>query len=132
MTSRQVRRADERRAKKLASRKYPVKAQKAKELPPIRLNKRDRSEAADAKRAEHITMDFTDGVAGISRALVNHTPPTLHQRKPKRGSAAKMRRAPFREFFAGNPEKLEQARMRHPWYRKKKAMDALRQLLAAE
>lgn len=88
-----------------------------------RPNKRDRSPEAEARRARHVTMDFTDGEAGIKRAMINHKIGTIFPGKPKRGLAAKRRRQPFKEYFADNPVKLEQARMRHTWYRKQKARE---------
>lgn len=122
-------RRNEARANKV---RFPWNAAEAKVLaaPAIRPNERDRSEAAEERRNAHVTMDFTDGAAGISRALINHKPGTVFKKKPKRGWAAKRRAAPFQNFLEG--DKLEKAKMRHAWYRKEKATDALRQLLAAE
>lgn len=124
-------RRNEARANKI---KFPWGGQRVPtvEAPPVRANKRDRSPEAWERRARHVTMDFTDGVAGISRALINRAIRTVYPGKPKRGRAAAIRRAPFHEYFADDPIKLEQARMRHPWYRKKKKRDELRALLAAE
>lgn len=89
------------------------------EHPPVRENKRDR----EIERKAHITMDFT-GTNGIGRALINFKTSTIFQKKSKRGWAAQRRRAPFKEYFAGDTEKLHKARMRHSWYRKKIALEA--------
>lgn len=100
---------------------------KAIEAPPVRQNKRDRSALAEIKRADHVTMDFT-GEGGIERAMVSHRHGTVYQKKPKRGSAAKRRRAPFETYFTG--DRLHRARMRHKWYRKQVEAGAMP--LAAE
>lgn len=89
------------------------------EAPPVRANKRDRSEEAEARRKERsIAMDFTDGVAGISRALVNHAIQTKHEKKPKRGWAAKQRRAPFPK---DNPMHI--AKHHHPRHKRTYAVE---------
>lgn len=82
--------------------------------PAVTPNKRDRSPEADARRAARsVTMDFTDGAEGISRALINHALQTISQKKPKRGWAAKQRRAPFPK---DNP--LHIAKHSHPRHKR--------------
>lgn len=107
---------------------WPGASAKRIEFPPVRANKRDRSEEAQAQRDSHITIDFTDGVNGISRSLVNRRPGVRFDKKPKRGWAAKRRAAPFAIFFSG--DKLEKARMRHKWYRLQKEREAFAALTA--
>jgi hypothetical protein len=109
---------------------WSVATAKVIEAPAVRPNKRDRSPEAEERRAAHVTMDFTDGAAGISRAIVQHKLATVFPKKPKRGWAAKRRRAPFETFLKG--DKLEKAQMRHRWYRQKIAAEQARELLAAE
>ena len=92
-------------------------------------HKRDWSPEAEKRREDRaIVMDFT-GETGLARSFIQHRVQPAAQPKPKRGWAAQHRRAPFREFFADDPQRLEKARMRHPWYRKKLAWDKLRELL---
>lgn len=111
-------RADRRNAARDSGIKFPWHNMSAKvvEAPALRKNARDRSEDAEARRAKHITIDFTDGVAGISRALINHDIGRIFKKKPKRKWAAARRRAPFEVFLGAG--KLHKARMRHRWYRK--------------
>ena len=74
------------------------------------MNKRDRSPEAEAKRARHVTMDFT-GSGGLARAQISHDMYVPPEPKPKRGWAAKRRREPFKDYF--EPEKMAKARARH-------------------
>lgn len=67
-----------------------------REAPPVRKNTRDRSKEVEARRKERsVVLDFTDGAAGLSRMLINHEPPLVFQKKPKRHWAAKARKRPL-------------------------------------
>lgn len=50
----------------------------------------------------------------------------IHHDKPKRGPYPNVRRAYAPDFQFKDDAAREKALMRHPWYRKKKAWDALR------
>jgi hypothetical protein len=88
-------------------------AVKEASTPPVSSNKRDRSPQAEQRRKDRsVTMDFTDGVNGISRALINHSLQTIQKKKPKRGWAAKRRATPWKDTTT------DKERGRHAWFRK--------------
>lgn len=100
-------------AKRKRDDKHKAPPVKLRPEPVIRRNARDRSEIAEKKRNEHITMNFL-GLGGLWRALVNFktkiAPPTKSSAK---GTAAKLRAEAFQHYFANDPEKMKAAFIRH-------------------
>lgn len=91
-------------------------------------NKRDWSATAEDRRIERAhVMDFT-GWFGLLRGLINHRAATIFQKKPKRGWAARARAKPFQDYLP--PDKMEKARLRHPWYRRQKEREAALKIAA--
>lgn len=93
----------------------------------VRQNKRDQSPDAEQRRKDRsVTMDFTDGVAGISRALINHALQIIQKKKPKRQWAAKRRAASWKDTTT------VREKMRHTWFRGAVAAARLRITLGQE
>lgn len=124
-------RANRRNTARDAGAKFPLPIAITKIVPVLTLgpNKRDRSEEAEAKRSVP-AIDFT-GKVGLARSQINYKLHTVFKKKPKRGWAAKARRAPFRHYFAEQPQKMEEAMLRHAWARKLKERGELQLALAA-
>ena len=82
------------------------------EAPPVRANCRDRSaEAEKARDGKRIgTIDFCNE-RGLSLLQVQHKVPTVFEKKPRQGTAAKRRRAPFADRF--DAERMAAIRTRH-------------------
>ncbi len=79
-------------------------------LPEVKPNKQDRK--AKAERVEK-RIEFT-GKVGLARSQVNYTMSKVFKKKPKQGTAAKVRKAPFVD---GTTEKMK-AHHVHPRHKR--------------